>query len=130
MYHCPPENLAALFWSRSTSGKRKLLHKQDRPSLCSLRSFSVLLCYVATPTGKPGSLGHNLWVLMAFSYSQTTKFWCLLTRMWWLSVSVELCFCIGYSKLLQISTKNLIQQFSDPSAIRQMKILEILTTWI
>lgn len=40
------------------------------------------------------------------------------------TVSVELCFCIGYSKLLQLSAKNLVQQLSDPSAIVQMKILE------
>lgn len=36
----------------------------------------------------------------------------------------ELCFCIGYSKLLQLYTKNPIQQLSAPSAVVQMKILE------
>lgn len=92
----------------------------------------LLLSFCATWPHPPESLARwdSLCVLMAISCSQTTEFWCLLTHMWWLSVSVELCFCIGYSKLLQISTNNLIQQLSDPSAIVQMKILETLTTWI
>lgn len=68
---------------------------------------------------------------MVVSCSQTTKFWLsAYSHVVAFTVSAELCFCIGYSKLLQISTKNLIQQLSDPSAIVQMKILETLTTWI
>lgn len=40
-YHWPQENLTGLFLSRSMSGKTKInAHKQDRMSLCSLRSFS------------------------------------------------------------------------------------------
>lgn len=84
-YHWPQEHLTGLSWSHSNLEKRKLLHKQDRTSPWSLRSFSC-------PTVLRGHTHWKAWLLgtqplcpYTISCSQTTKFWYLLTHMWWLS---------------------------------------------
>lgn len=83
-YHWPRENLTGLFWSHSNLEKRKLLHKQDRTPPWSLRSFSCPTVLCGHTHWKAWLAGTQPLCPYTISCSQTTKFWYLLTHMWWL----------------------------------------------